>query len=152
MLDSVIVFFSESSLWLLFSAGFLSATLLPGGSEVALVTTLETAHHPAVLLVAVATAGNTLGGMTNYLLGLWLPNRTYSQKRTHFAKNSHKALEWIHKYGYFALFFSWLPVIGDVLCLASGWLRMHFLPCLILIALGKSVRYSLLAALFYQMV
>jgi membrane protein YqaA with SNARE-associated domain len=150
VLDSVFTFLSGSALWLLFSTGFLSATLLPGGSEIALVTSLEAAQYPAILLIAIATAGNTLGGMTNYLLGLWLPNRTRPEKRTRFAKNSHKALEWIHKYGYFALFFSWLPVIGDLLCLAAGWLRMHFLPCFVLIALGKSIRYSLLAALFYQ--
>nr|MBU5223650.1 DedA family protein [Vibrio cholerae] len=78
--------FAESPLSLLFWSGFLSATLLPGGSEAALLASLSLAQHPVWLIVAVSTAGNTLGGMTNYALGLWLPHRTDSQKQGHKAK------------------------------------------------------------------
>ncbi|PJC85966.1 hypothetical protein CSW98_13100 [Vibrio sp. HA2012] len=144
MLESVFSFFSESVLWLLFSTGALSATLLPGSSEVTLITALDSGQHPVTLLICMAALGNTLGGMINYLIGLWLPNRT--QKK----KYGHKALVWLNKHGYFALFFSWLPLVGDPLCLAAGWLRMRCLPCFLCIALGKTARYCLLAALFYN--
>ncbi|MGJ7095214.1 YqaA family protein [Vibrio hannami] len=142
MIDTFSHWFSESALWVLFSSGFLSATLLPGSSEATLVATLTLQQYSVTTVVLVSTIGNTLGGMTNYWLGLWLPNRTQKEK------HGHKAIRWLTKHGYFALLFSWLPVIGDPLCLAAGWLRMKFLPCLILVAIGKALRYSLLAALF----
>ncbi|EKO3964033.1 DedA family protein [Vibrio fluvialis] len=135
--------FSNSALWVLFLGGFLSATLLPGGSEAALVATLSLQQYSVFLVIVVATVGNTLGGVTNYWLGLWLPNRTEHEKQ------GHKALAWLNKHGYWALLFSWLPIIGDPLCLAAGWLRMNWFPVFTLILIGKALRYSLLAALFY---
>lgn len=139
----LVTLFSDSALWVLFWGGFLSATLLPGGSEAAVVATLSLPQYSPIMIVLVATLGNTLGGMTNYWLGLWLPNRTDQEKQ------GHKALAWLHKHGYWALLLSWLPIIGDPLCLAAGWLRMHWFPVALLILIGKAVRYSVLAAVFY---
>ncbi|MGR5179000.1 YqaA family protein [Vibrio parahaemolyticus] len=135
--------FADSALAVLFVSGFLSATLLPGGSEAGLVATLSLQQYEPAMIVLVATVGNTLGGLTNYWIGIWLPNRTQSEK------HGHKAMAWLQKYGYWTLLFSWLPVIGDPLCLAAGWLRMKFLPCVVLIALGKALRYAALTAIFY---
>ncbi|ORT48858.1 membrane protein [Vibrio sp. qd031] len=135
--------FAGSPLLILFWTGFLSATLLPGGSEAALLVALNQASEPLVAILLAATLGNTLGGLTNYWIGLWLPNRTSRQK------NSQKAIHYIERYGVFALLFSWLPVIGDPLCLAAGWLRLKFIPCVIAIALGKALRYATMAALYY---
>ncbi|WP_117233739.1 YqaA family protein [Vibrio maerlii] len=141
--ETLALWFSDSALWVLFFSGFLSATLLPGGSEAGLIATLSLAQDPVWVIIAVATVGNTLGGLTNYWLGLWLPNRTQQEK------HGHKAMKWLENHGYWALLMSWLPVIGDPLCLAAGWLRMRFIPSLIMIAIGKMVRYSLLAALYF---
>ncbi|NLS12813.1 DedA family protein [Vibrio sp. SM6] len=138
--------FSDSALWVLFLTGFLSATLLPGGSEASLIATLSLNQYSVATIIVVATAGNTLGGMTNYWLGLFLPNRTHQQK------HSHKAIKWLSRYGYWGLLFSWLPLIGDVLCLAAGWLRMQWLPSIILIAIGKAARYGVLAAIYFQFI
>ncbi|CCN70645.1 YqaA family protein [Vibrio nigripulchritudo] len=142
MLDGLTEWFSQSVLWVLFSTGFFGATLLPGGSEASLVAALKLNQYPIAQLIFVVTIGNTLGGLTNYWIGLFLPNRTQSEK------HGHKALQWLKQYGYITLLFSWLPIIGDPLCLAAGWLRMKFLPCLILIAIGKAIRYSVIAAAF----
>lgn len=136
------IWLADSALTLLFVTGFLSATLLPGGSEAALVATLSLNQYSVTSIILVATLGNTLGGLTNYWLGLWIPNRTQDEK------HGHRALQWINKYGYWTLLFSWAPVIGDPLCLAAGWLRMRFIPCLILIAIGKLLRYAALVGLF----
>ncbi|GEA52818.1 membrane protein [Vibrio inusitatus NBRC 102082] len=136
------VWFADSALTLLFATGFLSATLLPGGSEAALIATLSLNQYSIFSILLVATLGNTLGGLTNYWLGLWIPNRTQQEK------HGHKAIAWLQKYGYWSLLFSWAPVIGDPLCLAAGWLRMRFLPCLVLITLGKLVRYAVLVGLY----
>ncbi|KUI98631.1 YqaA family protein [Vibrio sp. MEBiC08052] len=150
MLECLETFFSgfglsleESALWILFIGGFLSATILPGGSEAALIATLNLHQYPTLTIIAVATLGNTLGGMVNYWIGIWLPNRTQENKR------GQKSLAWLRQYGYWALLFSWLPVIGDAMCIAAGWLRMRFLPSMCLILIGKAIRYAILAALFY---
>jgi membrane protein YqaA with SNARE-associated domain len=140
---SIGVTFADSALWMMLITGFLSATLLPGGSEAALIAVLKLDSEPLILVILVATFGNTLGGAVNYLIGLWIPNRTHQQK------HGHRSLAWLQKYGYWALLFSWLPIIGDALCLAAGWLRMKFIPSFTLILIGKAVRYSMLAALFY---
>ncbi|WP_372377307.1 YqaA family protein [Vibrio natriegens] len=140
--ESIALWFSGSALWVLFMTGFLSATLLPGGSEAGLIATLSLNQYSVFSIITVATIGNTLGGLTNYWLGLWIPNKTQDEK------HGHTALKWLAKYGYWALFFSWLPIVGDPLCLAAGWLRMKFLPCVMLIFFGKAARYSLLAAIY----
>ncbi|MFG0605115.1 DedA family protein [Vibrio mimicus] len=141
--DPLTSLLAESPLSLLFWSGFLSATLLPGGSEAALLASLSLAQHPVWLIVTVSTMGNTLGGMTNYWIGLWLPHRTHTQKQ------GHKAKLWLQRYGYWALLGSWLPIIGDPLCLAAGWLRLQAFPAFLMILVGKALRYSLFAALYY---
>lgn len=143
---SIALWFSDSALWVLFITSFLSATLLPGGSEATLLATLELHQYPVANVVLVATVGNTLGGLTNYGIGLWLPNRMQQEK------HANRALRWVEKCGYWTLLFSWLPVIGDPLCLAAGWLRMKFLASTAFIFIGKALRYALLAAIFYGVV
>ncbi|WP_413283755.1 YqaA family protein [Vibrio sp. MA40-2] len=143
MLEPLYLYFTESALWVLGISGFFSATLLPGASEATFIATLNTHQYTAVSILLVATLGNTLGGVTNYWIGFWLPHRTSKEKY------GHKAVEWLHKYGYAALLLSWLPVIGDPLCLVAGWLRMKFMPCIMLIAFGKAIRYSFLLALYF---
>lgn len=119
----------------LFASAFLSATVLPGSSEIALAALV--AHVPALALAAVlvATVGNTLGGMTSYAIGRLLPA----------PPRDNRALALVRRYGAWALLFSWLPVVGDALCIASGWLRQHVLPAACAIAAGKLARYLVVA-------
>jgi membrane protein YqaA with SNARE-associated domain len=119
----------------LFLSSFLAATLLPGGSEVVLFAVI--AHDPALLWPALgwATLGNTLGGLTSYLLGRLLP-----QTQAPAAPTS-RALHWLRRFGSPALLLSWAPVVGDALCVAAGWLRVNALAVLLFLALGKFLRY-----------
>jgi membrane protein YqaA with SNARE-associated domain len=122
----------------LFLSSFLAATLLPGGSEVVLLAVI--ARDPTLLWPALgwATLGNTLGGLTSYLLGRLLPqNRVASQS----AAAKRKALAWVQRFGAPALLLSWAPVVGDALCVATGWLRVNALAVLLFLALGKFLRY-----------
>ena len=116
-------------------SAFVSATLLPGGSEVVLAALV--AHWPqhALLAIGVATAGNTLGGLTSFALG-----RCVQQPRT-----AGRALALMQRWGVVALLFSWVPVIGDALCVASGWLRHGWLPAAVAIGIGKALRYAVVA-------
>ncbi len=127
----------------MFASSFLSATLLPGSSEALLVGLLLAGKVSVSLVVLIAALGNTLGGVTNIILGRLLPVK--SQGRWH-----NTATAWLHRFGPAALLFSWLPVLGDLLCVLAGWLRFAWLPTVIFLAIGKTLRYVLLAAATLQ--
>lgn len=129
----------------LFLTAFGAATILPGFSEMALATLLLKSPQDWPLLLAVATAGNTLGGIANWLLGRFL---LHWQDRPWFPvkpRQLDQASRLFGKYGYPLLLLSWLPVIGDPITLAAGVLRARFLPALVLILIGKAARYGVLA-------
>ncbi len=123
-------------LWGLFSSAFLSATLLPGGSEAVLVYLVHADSHPPIALLAVASAGNTLGGMSSWLIGRLLPAGRLQRPELH------PAVARIARHGSPVLLLSWVPVIGDPLCAAAGWLRVPWYRALLFIALGKIARYT----------
>lgn len=127
-------FSADTGLRGLFLSAFVSATILPGNSEIVLVAVL--AKFPRLFWEAifVATIGNTLGGMTSYAIGRFFPNKTEG-----------KALAWLRRYGEWTLLLSWVPLIGDALCVAAGWLRINAWLTLLMLALGKCARYLLLA-------
>ena len=134
----------DASLWSLFVSAFLSSTLLPGSSEAVLVYLATEAAHTPLTLLLVAALGNTLGGMTSWGIGRLIAIK-YSARG--LVKPEHqKAVERLQHWGSPLLLLSWLPVIGDPLCVAAGWLRIHWLPSLLFIGVGKTARY---AALLY---
>ena len=126
----------------LFVSAFISATVAPGGSEAVLVwLALRSETAPSVLL-SVATVGNTLGALTTWLLG-YFAARGYPIERVAKGK-SERALLMVRRWGTPVLLLSWLPLIGDALCLAAGWLRLPFLRSLTAIAIGKAGRYAVI--------
>ena len=126
------------SLASLFASSFLSSTLLPGNSEVVLVAMLLSGVSQPWLLVLIATMGNSLGGLTNVILGRFFPLREKSRWQE-------KAVGWLKRYGSATLLLSWMPVIGDLLCLLAGGMRISWGPVLFFLCLGKALRYVLLA-------
>lgn len=126
----------------LFLGSFLAATLLPGGSEALLVWELRQSPDEALLLWTVATLGNTLGGLSSWLIGWWLGRRFPGRGLRH--ERQRQALQRVARYGSPALLLSWLPIIGDPLCLAAGWSGMKLLPAALFILAGKAVRYGIL--------
>ena len=134
----------DSELWLLFSSSFLSATLLPGASEAAVLYLAVQAEHAPWLLVGVATLGNTLGGFTNYGIGILAARGI--RLRYFEREDLRRPLERIRRYGPISLLLAWMPVIGDPLCLAAGYLRLSWLQSLFFMALGKLGRYVALVA------
>ncbi|POY43646.1 hypothetical protein C3007_09645 [Avibacterium gallinarum] len=134
---------SQNSLWIMFSSAFLSATLLPGNSEI--IFLFLTApfigamfSHDVLSLIAVATAGNTLGSMTTYVIGRWFPKLEQKNLQRSWALNN------IQRYGIWTLLLSWLPIVGDAFCALAGWLRFNWLKSLLLMMVGKLFRYMLL--------
>ncbi|WP_210509778.1 YqaA family protein [Pantoea ananatis] len=127
----------------LLSSSFLSATLLPGSSEALLVALLIAKSASVYGLILVASLGNTLGGLTNIILGRLLPLKR--QGRWH-----ETAMTWLQRLGPAALLLSWLPVVGDLLCVLAGWLRFGWLPSLLFLAIGKTLRYIVIATATLQ--
>jgi membrane protein YqaA with SNARE-associated domain len=121
----------------LFAASFIAATLFPLPSEAALFAYLQLHPDRSALAVGVATLGNTAGGMTSYLVGRLIP-----QKRL-----NPKAIEWLRRYGAPATVLAWLPIVGDALCVAAGWLRVNWVAALGFMAAGRLARYLAVAAL-----
>ncbi|MEG9498827.1 YqaA family protein [Mannheimia indoligenes] len=146
------LFFSEQNqLITMFFSGLLSSTLLPGNSEI-IFTTLASqhivsneAHYPSLFaLVTVATLGNSLGSLITYAMGLLVPLPKKTDRRY-----TQWALEKSKKYGVLVLLFSWLPIVGDIFCGIAGWLKFNLWQSIILIVIGKLLRYLFLLATLY---
>jgi membrane protein YqaA with SNARE-associated domain len=121
----------------LFVACLLAATVLPGGSEAALLAFLhQFPEHPAAALL-LATLGNTLGGLSTYAGGRWLPGKERAERLPQITS--------VRRYGAPALILAWLPIVGDAFCLAAGWLRLNWLACTAWMATGKLARYWVVA-------
>jgi membrane protein YqaA with SNARE-associated domain len=124
----------DASLLSLAAAAFLAATLLPMSSEVALFAVVKL--HPQLVwpAIGVATAANTLGGMTSYLVGRFLATR-----------RPLKHVERLERWGPAALVLAWAPLVGDALCVAAGWLKLNWVASAAFQALGRGARYVLVA-------
>lgn len=129
----------------LFVASFLAATLLPGGSEAVLLMLLAQSPELLYSLVFVASLGNTLGSLTSYGVG-YLGRVKLAQAQ--FNSRSAKLIE---RFGVWALLLSWLPLIGDLLCVLAGYFKLRFWPSVLLISLGKTARYSILAFVYLRL-
>ena len=126
-----------------FVVSFVSATLLPLGSEPAvfgLVKLNPPLFWPAI---AVATVGNTLGGALTWWMG-WGAEQAY--ERVAQRSPSGRAMQWLARFGPKACLLAWLPVVGDPLCAVAGWLKLPFWPCVAWMALGKLLRYIAMTA------
>ncbi len=126
-----------------FVVSFISATLLPMGSEPVVFGLIELNPDLFWPAISVATVGNTLGGAVSWWMGL-ASHRVVDRYR-HSAHHL-RALDWLQKLGPKACLLAWLPLVGDPLCAVAGWLKLPFWPCLGYMAIGKLARYILMTA------
>ena len=126
----------DTSLAALFLAAFVSATVLPANSEIVLAAVLKAHPERAFAALFLATLGNTLGGLTTYGIGRLIP-----QGKPH----SPRLIAILRRHGAWALLLSWVPVVGDALCAAAGWLRVPVLAATLAMAVGKLARYLAVA-------
>lgn len=131
--------------WGLFLSAFVSATLIPGSSEVLLAYLALNSPLSSSALLLIATAGNSLGAITTWGLGFLL-SRGYPLERWR-KQPSARALQWVQRWGVWSLLLSWLPVLGDALCLAAGWLCLPAMSCAVAIVVGKALRYGIVLAI-----
>ncbi|RUO59957.1 hypothetical protein CWI76_07470 [Pseudidiomarina marina] len=134
----------------LFIAALLSATLLPGSSEVLLVT-LQTQGYAVGWLWLVATLGNTLGSCVNYGLGRYALHWQHQRWFPVSPKQLEKGQQWFGQYGKWSLLLAWLPVVGDPITLFAGIMRLHFGVFFMLTAIGKAARYAVILGLLLSL-
>jgi membrane protein YqaA with SNARE-associated domain len=128
----------------LFFAALLAATIIPAQSEAVLVGLLITAKYNPWLLVAVASAGNVLGSLLNWLLGYGI--QKFKHKKWFPVKPAalDRAVAWYQRYGRWSLLLSWVPIIGDPLTVAAGVMRERLWIFMLLVTVAKVGRYCVL--------
>jgi membrane protein YqaA with SNARE-associated domain len=142
-----------------FVVSFVSATLIPLGSEPAVYGMVKLRPDLFWEIVAVATLGNTLGGVVDYWMGRgaeWILDRRLhpdpqgaplaAATCTPPTKWHQRAVRWMERFGAFGCILAWLPGIGDPLCAVAGWLRLPFWRCVLWMAIGKCLRYLTMTA------
>jgi membrane protein YqaA with SNARE-associated domain len=137
-----------ASYFALFASAFLSATLLPGSSEAALVALLAAGKGEPATLIAVATLGNVLGSAVNWAIGRFFARFRDRRWFPVTARSYDRAAAWYGRYGVWSLLFAWLPVVGDPLTFVAGALRTDFRLFLLLVTAGKAARYLVIGAGF----
>ena len=146
----------------LFLVSLVSATLLPLGSEPAVVGLLQLNPHLFWQAIFVATAGNTLGGAISWWMGLGAHKAWHAARQRRRAaegedveavppprnpsRHERRARIWLRRFGAKACLLSWLPAVGDPLCAVAGWLRLPFWPCVFYMAIGKFLRYLVMTS------
>lgn len=130
----------------LFFSAFAAATIVPMQSEAVVVGTIASGYSP-VTVVVVATIGNVLGSVINWLLGRWIERFRDRKWFPVNAQQLERAEGWYHRYGKWSLLLSWAPIIGDPLTLIAGVLREPLRVFLPLVTIAKMGRYIVLAVM-----
>jgi membrane protein YqaA with SNARE-associated domain len=138
--------FASLGLLGLFISAFISSTIAPGGSEAVLAYLVNSQQHAVTVLVVIATIGNTLGALTTWWLGVWAATKYPAE--TLLSDQQRKSLQYVRRWGSWALLFSWLPLVGDGLCFAGGWLKLSLFSSVMAILFGKALRYIAVAYAF----
>ena len=132
----------------LFIISFLAATILPFSSELTLAGLVATSNYDNLSLLIVASLGNVLGSVVNWILGFYSRKLTTKKWFPFKDEQIKKSSKWFNRFGRWSLLFAWVPIIGDPLTLAAGLLRVKFIEFLILVTIGKVSRYL---AIFYSL-
>jgi membrane protein YqaA with SNARE-associated domain len=136
----------------LFIAAFGAATLLPLQSEAVLTSLLILGKHPVWALITVATVGNSLGAIVNWLLGRYIDHLRYKKWFPVSEDKLARAQRGYHRYGRWSLLLSWVPVIGDPLTVVAGVMREPLLSFILIVTIAKLGRYLVVTVITLSLV
>ncbi|MBO7230983.1 MAG: DedA family protein [Bacteroidaceae bacterium] len=145
MVETLVEFFKDYGYWGMGVFAFLSGTIVPIASEVLMLFFLGIGLD-AVGVTLAATLGNTLGGVTCFALGLLVKKEWLMRFFRISEKQMARADRIIEKYGFWAAGLSFLPAIGEVILMLLGILRANKAKVIVVMAVGKFIRYALLTA------
>ncbi|MFZ9134558.1 MAG: YqaA family protein [Candidatus Puniceispirillaceae bacterium] len=126
----------------LFLSAFLAATILPAQSELGLGYLVMSSNYSMAVLILIASLGNTLGAMVNWIVGRESVMRL---EKIHASPRYQAITRWYQKYGRWTLLLSWVPIIGDPITVVAGVLREPFKSFILIVALAKTSRYVVIA-------
>ena len=132
----------------LFAISFLAATVLPFSSELTLAGLITKSDYNNFLLLIIASFGNILGSVFNWILGFYFRNFVTKKWFPFKERQIERSSKWFSKFGKWSLLFAWLPIIVDPLTFVAGLLRVKFFYFIILVAIGKVSRYCFIFYLF----
>lgn len=142
-MDTVITILATHGSVGMFFAAFLAGSFFPFSSEAVMLALLAAGASPSELLLW-GTAGNTLGSVFNYGIGS-LGREEWIERWTKVPPEKlNKGKRWVRHYGVWAGLLAWLPLIGSVITVAMGFLRVKFIYAMINVAIGKYIRYWLI--------
>lgn len=144
-MDAIIQFLINHGLWGMFIAAFFAGSILPLASEVVLSALVAAGVAPIELLL-VSTLGNTLGSATNYGIGR-LGREDWIERYLRVKPQSlERGKRYVHKFGYWGGLLSWLPILGSLITIALGYLRVNLPLTILMLIIGKFLRYCLVIA------
>lgn len=142
-MDTFISLLAENGGVGMFCAAFLAGSFFPFSSEAVMLALLAAGANPTELLLW-GTAGNTLGSLFNYGVGS-LGREEWIERWTKVPPEKlERGKRWVRHYGVWAGLLAWLPIIGSVITVAMGFLRVKMFYAMVNVAIGKFVRYWLL--------
>ena len=148
MVETLIDFLKDYGYWGMALLSFLSGSIIPIASEALLVVLLGVGLN-AMWLILVATVGNTLGGITCFMLGYLTDKQTVKRVFRISDKKMERADSLIQRYGYWAAVLSFMPIIGEAILVALGIMRVDKYKVSIVMAIGKFARYAFVAISYY---
>ena len=148
MVETLIDFLKDYGYWGMLQLSFLSGSIIPIASEALLVVLLGVGLN-AMWLIVVATVGNTLGGITCFMLGYLTDKQTVKRVFRISDKKMERADSLIQRYGYWAAVLSFMPIIGEAILVALGIMRVDKYKVSIVMAIGKFARYAFVAISYY---
>ena len=144
MVDFIFIYIS------LFLSCFLSATILPGQSEIVLTALIMSGNYSLIFLIFIASVGNILGSIVNWFLGIKIKKIIHKIWFPASESQLKKATNWYRKYGSWSLLLSWVPFIGDPLTIVAGICKMRFLLFLLIVTIAKTFRYIFISLIICQ--
>ena len=129
----------------LFLSAFLAATLIPAQSELGLGYLVINTNYSIVLLVTIASLGNTTGAIINWFIGQGVARSFVRSKKMRASKHYWTVVKWYKKYGHWTLLLSWAPFIGDPITVIAGIFKVPLKTFLFIVALAKTSRYLIIA-------
>ncbi len=147
-MDTVLQFLTDYGLLGMFISALLAGTVLPFSSEVVMVALAAAGVSPTALLIT-ATLGNTIGGVINYWIGTLGKEEWLMRYLRTSPERMQKGIGYAQRYGYWSGLLAWVPILGSVISVALGYLRVNFVACLITFVIGKVARYIILMGSYH---